>query len=147
MEKFSSKAAANPLPATNAAAGSPERDAQSPPAQSETHPPESAAAPSSNSEVFDLPPSEFGDDLTTRYFVTRMDRLDDGAWHLNVVTEVAVQELARGCGFDPDEFSALTSEQRQRAAGLLLDGYGPDAAIEAAGNPPTFLKLVDIGNA
>ena len=44
MEKFSSKAAANPLPATNAAAGSMERDAPSLPAQAETHPPELAAA-------------------------------------------------------------------------------------------------------
>lgn len=51
MDKFSSKAAANPLPATNVAAGSTERDAQSPPAQSETHPPESAAAPSPPPEI------------------------------------------------------------------------------------------------
>ena len=43
MDKFSSKAAANPLPATNAAAGSMERDAPSPPAQAKTHPPEPAA--------------------------------------------------------------------------------------------------------
>ena len=141
MDKFSSKAAANPLPATNAAAGSPERDAQSPPAQSETHPPESAAAPPSN-EVFDLPPSEFGDDLTTRYFITRVDRLDDGAWRLNVTIEISVEEIAQGCGFDSNEFTALTSDQRERAAAFLLDGYGPDAAIKAAENFPT-LKLVE----
>ena len=132
MEKTSFKNTAPPEAVVpNAAAGScPERPVQ--PSDNEIQP-EPVAASSPNSEVFDLPPSEFGDDLTTRYFITRVDRLDDGAWRLNVVTEVCVEELARGCGFDPDEFSALTLDQRGKAAGFLLDGFSPDAAIKARG--------------
>ena len=145
MEKKSEKPAADRLTAPNAAADSNSRRAlmvksEAPSLQ------ESAAASSPKSEVFDLPPSEFGNNLTTRYFLTRMDRLDDGAWLPDVVLEVGVEELARGCGFDPGEFSALTSDQREKAAGFLLDGFSPDAAIKAAGNFST-LKLVERNNA
>ena len=69
MENKSEKPVANRLTAPNAAADSPSRRAFM--VQSEASSmQESAAAPPPN-EVFDLPPSEFGDDLTTRYFVSR----------------------------------------------------------------------------
>ena len=69
MEKKSEKPAADRLTAPNVAADSPSRRAFM--VQSEASSmQESAAAPPPN-EVFDLPPSEFGDDLTTRYFVSR----------------------------------------------------------------------------
>ena len=140
MEKKSEKPAADRLTAPNAAADSTSRRALMVKSEADSLQ-ESAAAPPPN-EVFDLPPSEFGNDLTTRYFITRVDRLDDGAWRLNVTIEISVEEIAQGCGFDSNEFTALTSEQREKAARFLLDGYGPDAAIKAAENFPT-LKLVE----
>ena len=139
MTEFQNKTVGDTPSVTNAAVGSPpDRCSDLPPRNA----PEPAAAPSPNSEVFDLPPSEFGNDLTTRYFITRVDRLDDGAWRLNVTIEISVEEIAQGCGFDSNEFTALTSDQRERAAAFLLDGYGPDAAIKAAENFTT-LKLVE----
>ena len=142
MTEFQNKTVGDTPSVTNAAVGSPpDRCSDLPPRNA----PEPAAVPPPN-EVFDLPPSEFGNDLTTRYFITRVDRLDDGAWRLNVTIEISVEEIAQGCGFDSNEFTALTSDQREKAARFLLDGYGPDAAIKAAENFPT-LKLVEPNNA
>ena len=70
MKRYSKSTTPPEAVVPNAVAGScPERSPVQPSDnEMQTEP---AAASSPNSEVFDLPPSEFGDDLTTRYFVSR----------------------------------------------------------------------------